>query len=233
MIKKEVLDLVDVKNADFKDIFSLCIGNMYIIQKRFIDYIGTYGRWNTSVKEGMLMLDDKKYDVEFIGTTSTADNYWFSSELEQVIPDEYVNIMIQTRKILQAVGIDSLAQGKILLDDEKTGYNLSMIYLAFAPVEAAYFNGSGDTSIYMFVKNLPQDIFKKMNSIEFVNSMMEIIGTFNVNHKLLIKAVLIQNGIEYVEEGNDILAKFNEKSVISVQFDGSERITKINGNLSL
>lgn len=233
MIKKEVLDLVDVKNANFKDIFSLCIGNMYIIQKRFIDYIGKYDRWNTSVKDGVLMLDDKRYDVEFIGTTSTADNYWFSSELEQVIPDEYVNIMIQTRKILQAVGIDSLAQGKILLDSEKTGYNLSMIYLAFAPIEVAYFNGSGDTSIYMFVKNLPKDIFKRINSLEFANSMMEIIGAFDVNHKLLVKAVLIQNGIEYVEEGNDIIAKFNEQSVISVQFDGSERITKINGNLSL
>lgn len=233
MIKKEVLDLMDVKNASFKDIFSLCIGNMYIIQKRFIDYIGTYNKWNTSVKDGVLMLDDRKYDVEFIGTTSTADNYWFSSELEKVIPDEYVNIMIQTRKILEAIGIDSLAQGKILLDNEKTGYNLSMVYLAFAPIEAAYFNGSGDTSIYMFVKNLPEDIFKKMNSIEFANSMMEIIGTFDVNHKLLIKAVLVQNGIEFVEEGNDIIAKFNDKSIIPIQFDGSEHIMKIKGNFSL
>lgn len=39
-----------------------------------------------------------------------------------------------------------------------------MIYIAFAPQDVAYFCGSGDSKIYMFVKDLPANIFEKVES---------------------------------------------------------------------
>ena len=100
MLKKETLNLLRINEASFRDILSICVGKTYLAQNRFIDYIGNYNRWDTDITKGILKLDNKLFNVEYIGTTSTADNYWYSSELERAIPDEYVNIMINTRKTM-------------------------------------------------------------------------------------------------------------------------------------
>lgn len=233
MLKKETLDLLNSEGLTYKNIFSICIGKSYLFQSRFIDYIGKYSYWDTNIKEGILKLDERLFNVEYIGTTSTSDNYWYSSELESLIPDEYVNLMIKIRKTMQSLNLEQLTEGKIPLTNDINGYNLSMIYIAFAPENVAYFCGSGDTSIYMFVKQLPENIFKKMNSVEFSSKVMEITSTFNVNHKLMVKALLCENEINYNVDNNNIVAKFNENSVLTIEFDNNGLLKKVSGNLSL
>lgn len=233
MLKKETLDLLNTEGLNYKNIFSICIGKSYLFQSRFIDYIGKYSHWDTNIKEGILKLDERLLNVEYIGTTSTSDNYWYSSELESLIPDEYVNLMIKIRKTMQSLNLEQLTEGKIPLTNDINGYNLSMIYIAFAPENVAYFCGSGDTSIYMFVKQLPENIFKKMNSVEFSSKVMEITSTFNVNHKLMVKALLCENEIDYNDDSNNIVAKFNENSVLTIEFDNNGLLKKVSGNLSL
>ena len=153
--------------------------------------------------------------------------------MESVIPNEYVNLMINTRKIMQSLNLQEFIEGKIVLNNDINGYNLSMIYIAFAPEDVAYFCGSGNTSIYMFVKNLPEDIFKKMNSVEFSSRVIEIISKFNVNHKLMVKALLIENEIEYSDNQNNIVAKFNDNSILTIEFNTNDLLINISGNLSL
>ena len=233
MLKKETLGLLNSEGLTYKNIFSICIGKSYLFQSRFIDYIGKYSHWDTNIKEGILKLDERLFNVEYIGTTSTSDNYWYSSELESLIPDEYVNLMIKIRKTMQSLNLEQLTEGKIPLTNDINGYNLSMIYIAFAPENVAYFCGSGDTSIYMFVKQLPENIFKKMNSVEFSSKVMEITSTFNVNHKLMGKALLCENEIDYNDDNNNIVAKFNENSVLTIEFDNNGLLKKVSGNLSL
>lgn len=233
MLKKETLDLLNTEGLNYKNIFSICIGKSYLFQSRFIDYIGKYSHWDTNIKEGILKLDERLFNVEYIGTTSISDNYWYSSELESLIPDEYVNLMIKIRKTMQSLNLEQLTEGKIPLTNDINGYNLSMIYIAFAPENVAYFCGSGDTSIYMFVKQIPENIFKKMNSVEFSSKVMEITSTFNVNHKLMVKALLCENEIDYNDDNNNIVAKFNENSVLTIEFDNNGLLKKVSGNLSL
>ena len=230
MLKKETLGLLNSEGLTYKNIFSICIGKSYLFQSRFIDYIGKYSHWDTNIKEGILKLDERLFNVEYIGTS---DNYWYSSELESLIPDEYVNLMIKIRKNMQSLNLEQLTEGKIPLTNDINGYNLSMIYIAFAPENVAYFCGSGDTSIYMFVKQLPENIFKKMNSVEFSSKVMEITSTFNVNHKLMVKALLCENEIDYNDDNNNIVAKFNENSVLTIEFDNNGLLKKVSGNLSL
>lgn len=54
---------------------------LFYIKKRFIDYIGKYNHWDTNLERGFLKLDDRLFNVEYIGTTSVSDNFWYSSEL--------------------------------------------------------------------------------------------------------------------------------------------------------
>jgi len=232
MLKKSTINLLKLNGINFKNVFSICIGKTYLFQKRFIDYIGEYNHWDTNVEEGILKLDDKLFDVEYIGTTSKSDNLWYSSELERVIPDEYVNLMIKIRNNMQSVNLDSLTEEKIMLDGDINGYNLSMIYIAFSPENVAYFCGSGDSSIYMFVKNLPEKIFEKINSYELSSCINDIISTFNVNHKLMVKALLNENGIHYDDHQNNVIAKFNENSLLTINFDDNDLITNISSYLN-
>lgn len=233
MLQKKTIKLLKNEEKNFKNLFSVCIGNTYMIQKRFIEYVGNYSRWNTDVNKCILELDYRKFDVEYIGTTSKSDNYWYSSEIEKVIPHNGIKLMHKANKNLKKYDFIELTQPKIQINNELTAYNLSMIYITFTNEKTAYFCGSGNTSVYMFVKHLPDNIFKKINSVEFSNVVFEIVSTFNVNHKLMVKALLTENDIEFCEEGNDIFAKFNERSIIKVQFNDYGIVKKLSGNLSL
>jgi hypothetical protein len=232
MLKQGTINLLNKYGVNYHNIFSICIGKSFLFQKRFINYLGNYSRWDTSIKEGILKLDDKLFNVEYIGTTSVTDNYWFSSELESAIPDQYVTLMMNTRKIMQSLNLQELTEGKILLNGNVNGFNLSMIYMAFAPENVAYYCGSGDTSIYMFVKQLPDNLFQKITSVEFPTIVMEIISTFNVNHKLLIEAMLCENDIAYQVGESSILAKFSEDSILNIDFNNNGLIVNISGNIS-
>jgi len=230
MLKKKTINLLE-KNKDFNSIFSVCIGKSWLYQHRFKDYLGKYRSWNTDITKGILTLDDRTFSVEFIGTTVKWDNYWCSAEMEKRIPEAYIKLMKETRKVLESLSIPLLTEKKILIDDNVNSHNLSMIYIAFAPQNVTYFCGSGDTSIFMFVKNLPDDIFRKMEPREFVVGIPEILSNFYVDHRLMIQGLLNENNIEYQMDENSIVAKFNENAIITISFDEKDFITGISGNL--
>ena len=190
MLKVETLNLLNKSDINFKDLLSICIGKTYLYQRRFIEYIGKYNHWDVDLSTGMLTLDDKKYNIECIGTTSKNDPYWYSSEIEKVIPDKYVDLMIKTRVKLENLGMPQ------------------------------YFCGKGDTSIYMFVKSLPENIFSKLKSTELFSLITDITSNFNVNAKLMIKALLMEMEYNFVEENNKLITDFSPDSKIEIEFDG-------------
>jgi hypothetical protein len=239
MIKIKTFELLNGKEKSFKNIFSLCIGQVYIQSARFADYLGHYDSWYYDVTNGSLKLDNRIFDVEFIGSTSTNDNYWESSEIARIIPDEYVKLMISTRKIMEELELEELTQSKILLTEGITGILLASIYVAFAPLNTVYFCGQNDNvSVYMFVKNLPENIFKRITFSEFyhfISKIIEDFGTNCIDPKLLIESMLIENDIEYkVEKLSDfeyntlIVAKFDEHNSVKILFgDLDNKVTLI------
>lgn len=225
MIKNDTLSLINKDEMNFKNLFSICIGNQYLHQRRFIDYIGKYSHLDVDLTMGILLLDEKKFNIECIGSTSKYDSYWCSSEIEKVIPDEYVNLMIKTRQILEKINIlNFLTDSKIVVEGDINGYNLSMIYIAFCPEEVAYFcanEPASGSSVYMFVKNLPKNIFRPIESYELFGVINEIISTFNVDSKLMVKALLMESDIAFEEENDKIIAIFPERSKIEFEFEGN------------
>ena len=99
MLKDETLKLLEGRDIDFVDVYSVCAGKVYLYQKRLMNYFGNYERWDTDVTKGELVLDGSRvFDVEYIGTTLDGDPYWYSAELEEVIPDEFVRMMVKVRE---------------------------------------------------------------------------------------------------------------------------------------
>lgn len=121
-------------------------------QERFIKYIGNYSIWDTDVTDGYLKLDDKVYDVEYIGTTSDSDNYWYSADIEKIIPEKYVHTIVAVKDKMKKIGFDSLSKSEIELTEKNMGYKLSMIYLAMCEENVAYFCWTGQAYIYVCKK---------------------------------------------------------------------------------
>lgn len=59
---------------------------------------------------------------------------------------------------MQKYGIQELLPKKIKLDNIYTDHSLAIIYTTLAEKNTCYFKGSGDVSIFMIFKFLPENI---------------------------------------------------------------------------
>lgn len=228
-MNQEILNLC--KNKTFKELFSAAIGKVYSNQIEFKNSIGSYSKFNTDFNQGILYLDSNQYKVQYIGTSSRTDNMWFSSEYETTIPDQYVDRSIKARKFIEQNGFEHLKLDKCQMSNEITDDKIAIIYTSVFS-DVCYFKGtSGEVSLFMFIENLPNTIFEKIGSDKFIPRVIEIISNFDVNHKIMIKSFLINNGCTYEEQGNNVIAKFSENSIITFSFNNSEQLTNIDGQL--
>ena len=85
--------------------------------------------------------------------------------------------------------------------------------------------------VYMFVKDLPGEIFAPLTAAEFAPCVMEIISANEVDHRLTVKAMLAENGIKNRERGGNIPARFGRGSVFKVKFDDMGRAADITGGM--
>ena len=231
-MKEEAVKIL--KNKDYMDLYTISIGKVMAQQLRFIDYLGEFSKWNCDFTKGEIILDDEPFDAQFIGSSSIHDNSWFSAEVESVIPDEYVELIMQTRNRLRKLGLEDFYYEKIELDDYITADSLAVIYTAFAPENVCYFKGSSDDglTLYAYIKQLPETIYEKIGSNEFISVVMRIIENFSLNHRLLIESFLINNDCELTRDGDTTIGAFGGDSNIKFEFDEYGRLLKYSGTLN-
>jgi len=228
-MKQENLEKIE-KGMSYQDMLALCIGKAFANQQNFQEYLGPYNRWDTDVTKGKLYIDDKTFDVEYIGTTSKKDMHWFTAEQEQVIPDEGVQMMMEIKEFLKEEEVPEFYFPTAKLTEEVNEHNLGMIFCMLADKNVCYFNGSGEVSIVMFVKNLPEEIFKPVSAERFARIAMQIVSNYNLNAQDMIQSFLIENENEYLEENNKIIAFFENDTEIEFQFEEG-KLLRIEGNL--
>ncbi len=218
------------KEMSYRDLLSICIGKAFANQKNFQDFLGTYHRWDTDVTQGVLLIDEKVFEVEYIGTTSKRDLCWYTAEQEQIIPDEGVQIMMRIREFLKEKEVPQFYFPKAKLTNEINEHNLAMIFCMLADQKVCYFNGSGEVSIVMFVKNLPETIFQPVSADRFFHIVMYLIQNYDIHAREMIHSFLLENDTDFLEEENKIIGFFENGNEIEFQFEG-EKLVHIEGNL--
>ena len=223
MLKNRTISLI--LDNDYLNLLSISIGKPYLFQRRFIEYIGKYNNWYYDVKEGYLKIDERYFNVEFIGTTSSQDDFWYSADMEKLIPDKFLNLLYSSKKNLEKYKFNELTSSKIVLNDKINAFDLSIIYIAFCNENVAYFCVGEDVKLYMFVKDLPNELYAKPTVSEILYTILEVISKINVNHKLLTYSLALEFDYNYVEKDNNIIISSNDNSKISLKFDKFNRIT--------
>lgn len=232
--KNTVLDLIMsnvINKNDYVELLSACIGKVYSNQIELQEYLGNYQKWNVTISKGELYIDDKKFDVDFLGTTSNSDGMWFNADLEKQILERYMQALFSSYKNIEKYSIGEILPKKVKLDDLYTDHSLAIIYTALSGKNTCYFKGNGDVSIFMIFNNIPENIVKSTDANKFANRTMYIIQNFNVKHRLMIKSFAISNGNEFVEENDSIIVKFTNDSSLIFKFDDKDRLINISGNL--
>lgn len=219
------------RGISYQDLLSICIGKAFANQEGFRSYLGDYRRWDTDVTQGVLVVDERVFEVEYIGTTSKGDSLWYTAEQEQVIPDAGIRMMLKIKKFLKEKDIPEFYFPRAQLSPTLSEHDLAMIFCALAEDNVCYFNGSGEVSIFMFVKNLPEEIFKPVPAQRFFQIAMHIVQNYRVNAKKMIESFLIENETEYLAEENKITAFFENDTEIEFQFK-EDKLVKVKGNLN-
>ncbi len=217
----KLLELNEDKN--FNDVLAMCIGKIYSNQLELKEYLGNYSRWDVDLDSGKLYLDEKEYDVEFIGTSSNEDDMWFNADLEQ-IDDKYLQLLYKAYENIDKYGIGNLLPQKIELDDLYTDHAIASIYTAFTDANVCYFKGSGDVSIFAFIKGLPEEIFAPIGANRFFDRVYEMIMDYEVNQKILIKGFALNNENEIDENEDRFIVKFKNGGEIVYTFDENDEM---------
>ena len=92
-MNKESLNLLKDKN--FKDIFSISIGKVYSNQVELCGYIKDIDAYSIDKSSGKVIINNKEYNIQFLGTYDKNSNMWITSEFDNDIKDEHVNEAIK------------------------------------------------------------------------------------------------------------------------------------------
>lgn len=239
-MKQAAYDLLRAKGTfNFRDLFSICLGKVFSDRIEFCEHLGNYKHWDVDLVNGILLVDDKKFNVECIGTSSTKDGMWFSAELERQIPDDKVNMIIKARTLMKQLNLTNLGETKIKLNDVITDEKLAIIYTAFCSNEnCTYFvANSNGIRIFLHVKDFEGDntikgLTNPIGSHKFIPRIMEIISKYDIDHKLMIKSFLIHNNCQILEDKGTKLAGIFGNKTIEFTFDENGRFNKIFGEVN-
>ena len=229
-MQKKALGLLTQEN--YQELYDLSVGKVFSNRIELLEYIGNHANIDSDLLQCKLNVGENQYDVDFIGTSSLSDNMWFSAEVEEELPDEGVLEIIKVRKLLNQVGLGRLYKGKIHLSQDLTGEMLATIFTGFMPKEQAYFIvESGDISLYVKIKNLPQEIFAKIGAEKFVPRVLEIVNTTKVkNHKLMVESFALNNGCVVKVGKNKVAVSFDNGDFVFA-FDDENKLINTNGTL--
>lgn len=239
-MKKVTFDLLESNEINFKNLFSICVGKVFSNNIEFLNYNENYSKWDTDLEIGKLMIDEKTFDVQYLGSVTTNDSMWFSAELEKSIPDEYIKMLIESRKAMKNYSVKDFYPIKVKTDENITGEMLAIICTAFVPNnEVVYFTGKTDgVNLYMLVNNfaenpeLLKNLTVNITAEKFISRVMEIISKYELNHKLMIKSFLLNNDCTFEEDANILIANFPNDIKVKIIFDDQERLSNIESQLS-
>ncbi len=122
--------------------------------------------------------------------------------------------------------------GKFFIDDTKLTYEISPLKLAtimtyFAPQNTGLFHGPVQgANIYVFIKDLPNNLRVQYQSEDFITIVNNISSTFNVNDYLMVQSFLINNDTPFQASQNQIVAKFAD-DIITFEFLNNQYIENI------
>ncbi len=222
------LDKLGVDKSNWSELFSACVGKATLLQKRAFKLLVEGGNWQVDFDSGKIYFDEREFDMQFIGSESFSSNTWlWGYENINGFDERLLELANKARKFGEKFGLSTFSTPRFELNENFNGHTISMI-LCTAFDEQNYYRieYEGGAAYVAFRSDV---VFEEpVLANELLSVVNECLSTYELDHKILVKGLLLSCDMKFSESPNEIVANKNEPSF---KFDELNRLINISTKL--
>lgn len=222
------LDKLGVDKSNWSELFSACIGKATLLQKRAFKLLVEGSNWQVDFDSGKIYFDGCEFDMQFIGSESFSSNTWlWGYENINGFDERLLELANKAREFGEKFGLSAFSTPRFDLDENFNGHTISMI-LCTAFDEQNYYRieYEGGAAYVAFRSDV---VFEEpVLANELLSIVNECISSYELDHKIFIKGLLLSCDIKFSESPNEIVS---DKYELSFKFDELNRLINISSKL--
>ena len=222
------LDKLGVDKSNWSELFSACVGKSTLLQKRAFKLLVEGSNWQVDFDSGKIYFDEREFDMQFIGSESFSSNTWlWGYENINGFDERLLGLANKAREFGEKFGLSAFSRPQFELDENLNGHTISMI-LCTAFDEQNYYRIEYDGGA-AYVAFRSDAVFEEpVLANELLSVVNECLSTYDLDHKILVKGLLLSCDMKFSESPNEIVANKNE---LSFKFDELNRLINISSKL--
>ena len=222
------LDKLGVDKSNWSELFSACVGKATLLQKRAFKLLVEGSNWQVDFDSGKIYFDEREFDMQFIGSESFSSNTWlWGYENINGFNERLLKLANKAREFGEKFGLSAFNTPRFELDENFNGHTISMV-LCTAFDEQNYYRieYEGGAAYVAFRSDV---VFEEpVLANELLSVVNEYLSTYELDHKIFIKGLLLSCDMKFSESPNEIVAN---KYELSFKFDELNRLINISSKL--
>lgn len=219
---------LEFDRSDFRNLLSITLAQSLIVQERVSDNIVKNQDWMVDFTDGTIAFGNKKYPVQFLGTESYISNtFLWGWENINNYPENVLEAVHRLKEIGNNYKVEVLTDASFDFNDLYNGFNMAIVGAGLLKDNYALYKCPYDSgAAFLLFKNVDKDIFSTVDSMKFINVINQCIGSYDVDHKLLVESLALWNKNEY-SWNNDIMSVQIDKNIVNLDFETVENTYRI------
>ena len=222
------LDKLGVDKSNWSELFSACVGKATLLQKRAFKLLVEGSNWQVDFDSGKIYFDGREFDMQFIGSESFSSNTWlWGYENINGFDERLLELANKAQEFGEKFGLSAFSTPRFELDENFNGHTISMI-LCTAFDEQNYYRieYEGGAAYVAFRSDV---VFEEpVLANELLSVVNECISSYELDHKIFIKGLLLSCDMKFSESPNEIVS---DKYELSFKFDELNRLINISSKL--
>ena len=222
------LDKLGVDKSNWSELFSACVGKATLLQKRAFKLLVEGSNWQVDFDSGKIYFDEREFDMQFIGSESFSSNTWlWGYENINGFDEQLLELANKAREFGEKFGLSVFSTPRFELDENFNGHTISMV-LCTAFDEQNYYRIEYEGGV-AYVAFRSDMIFEEpVLANELLSVVNECLSTYELDHKIFIKGLLLNCDMKFSESPNEIVS---DKYELSFKFDELNRLINISSKL--
>ncbi|WP_103619535.1 DUF6882 domain-containing protein [Campylobacter concisus] len=222
------LDKLGVDKSNWSELFSACVGKATLLQKRAFKLLVEGSNWQVDFDSGKIYFDGREFDMQFIGSESFSSNTWlWGYENINGFDERLLELANKARAFGEKFGLSAFSTPRFELDENFNGHTISMVLCAAFDEQNYYrIEYEGGAAYVAFRSDV---VFEEpVLANELLGVVNECISSYELDHKIFIKGLLLSCDMKFSESPNEIVS---DKYELSFKFDELNRLINISSKL--
>lgn len=198
--------------------FSASLGHVFIRQVRFTQEITNGKDCDVDLENGTITFEGSEpLDIQILGKEDARTGVWqWAFENFDKYDKKYLALANKIHELGKKFGNEALREPSFNIDQIYNGHSLSIVACAIQEENYCYFKCDHQTgALYVAIKDLPEQIFDKVDVKQFMDITLDRIQQLAVNQKIFVESFLNINETPYKwENTKKLVADFGENLLV-------------------